>query len=109
MVFPETVNDSQTLETMERAWKRYRPYAGSPQRGGLCGGGTGGSRAIVEGATVVTLATGHPAKYPDLIKRVTGREPETNDPLVALRKESSPVAIIPPRIDALEAAIAGAC
>jgi threonine synthase len=108
MVFPEKVSDTQTLEAMERAWKRYGLMLDPHSAVGFAAA----ERALqgdMEGGHVVTLATGHPAKYPDLVKRVTGREPETNDPLVALRKESSPVAVIPPRIDALEAAIAGAC
>lgn len=108
MVFPEKVDDAATLASMERAWKRYGLMLDPHSSVGFAAA----ERAIagdLEDGHVVVVSTGHPAKHTELIRKTLGRDPETSAALDALRKETQPVATIAPRLDALEAAIAGCC
>jgi threonine synthase len=56
---------------------------------------------------IVVLATGHPAKQPEIMARITKRPPPMPDRLAGGRKMTEPICAIPPDISALEAAIAG--
>ncbi|WP_304222089.1 threonine synthase [Gracilinema caldarium] len=107
MVYSEKVNDEATLAAMERAWKRYGIHLDPHGAVGFAAAERLLSGDIEDGHVVV-LSTGHPAKYSDLVKKVTGKEPVTSETLHNLQKETSPVAVIPARLDALESAIAGA-
>lgn len=107
MVFSERVDDEATLAAMERAWKRYGIHLDPHGAVGFAAA----ERILagdIEDGHVVVLSTGHPAKYADLVKKVTGKAPISSETLDNLHKEVSPVAVIPARLDALESAIAGA-
>lgn len=107
MVYSESISDDVTLAAMERAWKRYGILLDPHGAVGFAAAERILARDIEDGH-VITLSTGHPAKYSDLVKKVTGTEPKSSDTLRALQQEVEPVAVIPPRLDALETAIAGA-
>lgn len=106
MVYSEKVDDEATLAAMERAWKRYGLHLDPHGAVGFAAAERLLSGDIEDGHVVV-LSTGHPAKYSDLVKKVTGKEPVTSETLQNLQKETTPVAVIPARLDALESAIAG--
>lgn len=108
MVYPDHIEDAQTLAAMERAWKRYGLQLDPHSSVGFAAA----ERMLagdLEDGHVVVLATGHPAKHADLVAKVTGRAPESSDTLRALSRECEAVAVIPPRLDALETVIAGCC
>lgn len=108
MVHPEKVDDNQTLVAMEKAWKKYSLLL-DPHGAVAYAAAERMRMSDLEDGHVVILSTGHPAKYADLVKDVTGIVPKMPDALGILSKESQPVAQIPARIDALEAVIAGCC
>lgn len=106
MVYSERVDDEETLSAMEHAWKRYGLHLDPHGAVGFAAA----KRLLtsdIEDGHVVVLSTGHPAKYSELVTKVTGKEPVTSETLQALNKEIAPVAVIPARLDALESAIAG--
>ncbi len=108
MVYPEKIDDAATLAAMERAWKRYGLMLDPHSAVGFAAA----ERAVsgdLEDGHVVVVSTGHPAKHVDLVRKTLGRDPETSATLTALGREVDPVATIPARLDALEAAIAGCC
>ena len=106
MVYSERVDDKETLSAMEHAWKRYGLHLDPHGAVGFAAA----ERLLtsdIEDGHVVVLSTGHPAKYSELVTKVTGKEPVTSETLQDLNKEIAPVAVIPARLDALESAIAG--
>ena len=108
MVFPETVDDAETAAAMERAWKRYGILL--DPHGAV--GYAAAERTLkddFENVHTVVVSTGHPAKKAAFVEKSTGAVCETTETLERLGREVDPVATIPPRIDSLEAAIAGCC
>lgn len=108
MVSAEAVNDIDTLKAMERAWKKHGLLLDPHSAVGY----VAAERALdgdLEDGHVVVLATGHPAKRAPVVERATGASCPVPDALRILGREVDPVATIPARIDALEAAIAGCC
>jgi threonine synthase len=105
MVYPETVGDRETLETIERVWKRYRLLLDAHSAVAFAAAERLALSKDFSGHIIV-LATGHPAKQAGLISKVTGQTVELPERLALLQKEVSPIARIPPQVDALQAAIA---
>ncbi len=107
MVYPMTVSDPATYASMERAWKKYRvlldPHGAVAFAAGECA-----LAGDLEEGHVVVLATGNPARSMEAVRVATGQIPEGNDDLVALSRVVDPVAVIPARLDALEAAVSAA-
>jgi threonine synthase len=106
MVYPETVTDGETLEAMKKVWERYHL---------LLDAHSAVAFAAAERLTlsrnfhghIIVLATGHPAKQAELVSKVTGQIVDLPERLDILQREISPIACIPPQVDALQAAIAG--
>jgi threonine synthase len=108
MVFPASVDERTTIDTIRRVWKRYGviidPHAAVA---------FAAAERLLErpdfadsDTHIVALATGHPAVEAELITEITGQTIRIPDNLMALRKQSDPIAIIEPQLDALEGAIA---
>jgi threonine synthase len=108
MVFPETVDDAATTAAMERAWKKYGLLLDPHGAVGYAAAERALTGDLDYGHGVV-LSTGHPAKKAEFVEKVTGAVCGIPARLEALAREVDPVAVIPARIDALEAAIAGCC
>ncbi|MCX7949099.1 MAG: threonine synthase [Treponemataceae bacterium] len=108
MVYPKSINDAETREAIRKAWETYKIHLDPHGAVGLAAAEKLLEEDLEDGHVVV-LSTGHPAKYADLLEELTGKRPVTPPHLQELEKESVPVSIIPPHIDALEAAIAGCC
>jgi threonine synthase len=107
MVYPASIGDELTLRTIEYAWKKYHvlidphtavAFAAAEQ--------IVAARQWSGHAHVVVLATGHPAKEADLVRSATGQTLGIPESVLALRKKTDPVAVIPPHLDAFEGAIA---
>ena len=105
MVFPAVIQDSETEQAMEYCWKRYKvlldPHSAVAFKATLKFAG----RGDFEGH-IVTLATGAPSRYSDLVGRVTGQTITVPPHLAALQKKSAPLAKIPCELAMLESAIA---
>ena len=106
MVYPESVDDGETLAAMERAWKKHGLLLDPHGAVGFAAA----ERMLkgdLEDGHVVVVSTGHPAKKAELVGKAIGRAVDVPPSLEGLRKVVEPVATIAPRLDALEAAIAG--
>ncbi|MDR0539554.1 MAG: threonine synthase [Spirochaetaceae bacterium] len=105
MVFPQVITDEETEKSMEFAWKRYNvildPHSAVAFMAALKHAG----RRDFDGH-IVTLATGHPARYPALLERVTGQKIDIPPRIALLQKKSEPLADIPCELDMLESVIA---
>jgi threonine synthase len=107
MVYPETISNELTLDTMERVWKTYNhildPYGAvafaAAER-------LSSSRDFNGHTHTVVLATSHPAKEADLVKQATGHTLEIPVKLSILEQKTEVIALIDPQLDALEGAIA---
>jgi threonine synthase len=107
MVYPASINDELTLNTMEKVWKQYHVLV-DPH--------TAVAFAAAESLSIsrewngqvhtVVLATGHPAREAALVLKATGQNVKIPEPLVEAQKKTDPVAVIDPRLEALEGAIA---
>ncbi|GAB1481964.1 threonine synthase [Treponema sp.] len=106
MVYPQKIFDSETLKAMERAWKKYGLMLDPHGAVGFAAAEKALESDLEEGHIVV-LSTGHPAKHQDLCQRIFKRQAEASEALLALQRESAPVASVPARLDALETVISG--
>jgi threonine synthase len=107
MVYPEAVNNRTTLDVMERAWKKYGVVLDPHGAVALAAAERlSASRDFSGQVHVVVLVTGHPAREAELIAQATGQLPTMPERLKALRKQTGPIALIDPQLDALEGAIA---
>ena len=105
IVFPAAIDDAETINTMEWAWKQYGLLL--DPHGAVA---MAAARKIRENVdkTIhsVILATGHPAKEAEMVRRATGAVIELPLKLRILKKRVNPMALIDPELDALESAIA---
>lgn len=108
MVYPQKVSDKETLEVMKRVWKKYGLIL-DPHGAVAFAGAERTLSYDLESGHVVVLSTGHPARFGKLVGDTLGVTAENPASLAELAHECEPVARIAPRIDALEAAIAGCC
>jgi threonine synthase len=108
MVFPDTINERATVMAMEKAWKTCK-FLLDPHGAVAFAAAQRLSRRAGFNGHVVALATGHPAKQAELVAQVTGQELEIPERFANLWKKTDPVAAIPPRLEALEGAIASCC
>jgi threonine synthase len=108
MVFPDSIDDKTTLMTMEKAWKTYKVLL-DPHSAVAFAAARRFSRGSAFNSHVVALATGHPAKQAELVAQATGEELAIPEKFAGLWKRTDPVAAIPPKLDALEGAIASCC
>jgi len=105
MVFPSSIDDSTTLRTMEFAWKRYGVVLDPHSAVAFAA-----ARDLLESEKyscphIIVLATGHPAREAELVETATGQKVPVPEKLTLLKKETEPIALIDPHLDALEGAI----
>ena len=95
MVFPETVNDEDTMKAMKEAYDRYGLLL--DPHGAV--GYAAARRALVgdlEFGHAVVVSTGHPAKHAAVVEKATGQRVEVPDALRDLSRIVPPVATINP-------------
>jgi threonine synthase len=107
MIFPISIDDKDTQLAMEKVWKKYGiiidphsavAFAAAEQ--------LSASRDFSGHAHVVVLCTGHPAKSAATIFESIGQRIAVPERLNIFHKETEPLAVIEPQLDALEGAIA---
>ena len=107
MVFSTSVDDKSTMESMEQVWKQYNILLDPHSAVAFAAAKRCYSQDLCNvDAHFVVLATGHPAKTPEVVSKATGQLIQIPDRLSMLRKKTDPIAIIDPQLYALEAAIA---
>ncbi|MDR0624539.1 MAG: threonine synthase [Treponema sp.] len=107
MVYPASINDELTLNTMEKVWKQYRVLIDPHTAVAFAAAESlSASREWNGQAHTVVLATGHPAKESALVLKATGQDIKIPEALAETRKKTDPIAVIDPQLEALEGAIA---
>ena len=109
MVFPASIDDNKTLNAMEQAWKQYGVLLDPHSAVAFAAAQDftkSGKFSGVSGVHTVILVTGHPAKESAIVKSATGQEVPLPEKLALLDKETSPIALIDPRLEILESTIA---
>jgi threonine synthase len=107
MVYPASIGDDLTLWTIEYAWKKYNIHIDPHTAVALAAAEQiAAAREWSGHVHTVVLATGHPAKYADMIRLATGQAISIPESLQSLQRKIDPIAIIPPQLDAFEGAIA---
>ena len=106
MLFAASIDDRRTVSAMEQAWKQYSMLLDPHSAVAFAA-----AQDFIEShkpsrAHVVVLATGHPAKEAELVKAATGQDIPLPEKLAFLKETVDPVALIDPRLDVLESAIA---
>ena len=106
MVFPDSISDATTVNTMEQVWKQYGLLLDPHTAVAFAAGRECIKSNRFPRAHIIVLATGHPAREAALIKTATGQKIMLTAKLRQLKKETDPIALIEPQLDALEGAIA---
>ena len=109
MVFPASIDNHATVKAIEQVWKQYGVLLDPHSAVAFAA-----ARDFIESgeypyAHMVVLATGHPAREARLVETATGQKLALPPRLALLKKESDPIALIDPHLDALEGAIASCC
>jgi threonine synthase len=105
MVVPESIDDATTISTIRTVWNKYGVML-SPAGAVAFAAAQRQAGSFDEGAHIVVLCTGHPARYPELFKEATGISPIVPDRLKTLQEGFDPIAHIDADLEALEGAIA---
>ncbi|MDR1870300.1 MAG: threonine synthase [Treponema sp.] len=107
MVYPSSIGDDLTLQTMEAVYKKYNVHIDPNTAVAFAAA----QKVIAErewncNAHTVVLATGHPAREASLAEETAGTSIDVPRSLLALKKKCEPVAVISPQLETLESAIA---
>ncbi len=103
-IWGATVSDDDTLISMKRAYDRWG-YVACPHTAVGLEAARRYRDETGDPTPQIVLATAHPAKFPDVVARAIGNEPQAPEPLAALQGErdsSVPIAATP---DALRAVL----
>ena len=108
MVFPASINDDLTVQTMETVYNKYKVHIDSNTAVAFAAA----QKKITERewnyrTHTIILATGHPAREADLTGETAGKNVNIPESILALKKKCNPIAVIPPQLEAFESAIAG--
>jgi threonine synthase len=107
MVYPASVDDALTLKTMDYVKNKYDvfidPHAAVAFAAAMKINST---HKWNSNTHTIILATGHPARFADIVKKATGKAIKIPDFILALQKKCEPIAVISPHLDILENAIA---
>ncbi|MCL2442584.1 MAG: threonine synthase [Treponema sp.] len=107
MVYPASINDNLTLETMEYVYKKYNAYIDPHTAVAFAAAQNISAREKWNGnINTIILATGHPARSANLAEKAAGKAIKIPQSLQILQKKCDPVAIIPPQLDVFENTIA---
>jgi threonine synthase len=107
MVYPASIRDDLTLQTIKYAWKKYKAcidphtavaFAAAEQ--------IASSQALRGHVHTVVLATGHPARVAGMVQKAIGQKMPIPEKILALQKKSEPIAVILPDLEAFKGAVA---
>ena len=96
MVGGEAVTDEDIIETMGRVYRTRSIFLDPHTAAGVCAAERYLSGDGAGDASVITLATAHPAKFPEIVRRATGTAAELPERLAeAMRRDKRSVRIEP--------------
>ena len=107
MVYPASVDDGFTVETMGSVWRKYGLHVDPHTAVAFAAAERTAEERKWKGHThTVVIATAHYAKEPGLAYEATGDNVEVPQKLLSLLKEIEPTVVISPNVDAFEGIIA---
>jgi threonine synthase len=107
MVFPASINNEQTMETIDYVQKKYKMFIDPHTAVAFAAARqVAGSNAWEGHMHTVILATGHYEKEADLVSKATGQNISVSGQFLSLKKKADPIVLISPNLDAFENAIA---
>ncbi len=96
MIGGEVVTDEDIIETMRRVFDSRNIFLDPHTAAGVCAAERYLAGEGAGDASVITLATAHPAKFPEIVRRATGTVAEVPERLEeAMRREKRSVRIEP--------------
>jgi threonine synthase len=96
------VDDAETLSVMKRMHNDHGMFVDPHTAVGIASA----ERCAEPGVPTITLATAHPAKFPDAVKKATGVEPPLPEHLSDLMHRAERIVDLPNDLQAVEAFVA---
>jgi threonine synthase len=106
IISPSFTDDASSEMAMESAWKKYGVLLDPHSASAFAAADDFIRSKKFHAAHTVVLATGHPAREAGLVKTATGQAVSLPEKLFILKKESDPITLIEPQLEALEGVIA---
>lgn len=101
MISGEIATDAQILETMRRAYQAAGVFLDPHTAAGVCAAERYLAGDGASDASVITLATAHPAKFPEVVERATGERPDLPRRLAEVMDRPKKAIPMEPTADAL--------
>jgi threonine synthase len=106
MVFPESIDDRTTLQTIKKVRERHGLFLDPQSAVAFAAAEKAAAEKDFYG-NIVVFATEHPARYAETIYKATGERIAIPDKLKAMEQKTEPVARIKNSLEGVESAIAG--
>ena len=100
-------DDEQTLATMKDVYQKSAMLIDPHTAVGLCAARQSVGVNYPKGQSIITLATAHPAKFPDAVRRATGQTPQLPEHLADLMSRPEKIVSLPNNLKAVQAFVAG--
>ncbi|MDA3016819.1 MAG: threonine synthase [Actinomycetota bacterium] len=100
-------NDEQTLATMQDVYKQSGMLIDPHTAVGLSAARQSAGVDYPKNTPMITLATAHPAKFPDAVRRATGQTPQMPEHLADLMTRPERSVSLPNDLQAVQAFVAG--
>ncbi len=101
MVGGEAVTDEEILDTMGRHYRAHGVFLDPHTAAGVCAAERYLDGEGASDASVITLATAHPAKFGEVVEQATGARPELPERLAEAMRREKQASAMEPSIDAL--------
>jgi threonine synthase len=102
-------NDEQTLATMRDVFQQSGMLIDPHTAVGLSAARQSVGVNYPKNQSIITLATAHPAKFPDAVRRATGQTPELPEHLADLMSRPERVTSLPNNLKSVQAFVAKCC
>ena len=100
-------DDEQTLATMKDVYQQTGMMIDPHTAVGLSAARQSVGVNYPKGQSIITLATAHPAKFPDAVRRATGQTPQLPEHLADLMSRPERIVSLPNNLKAVQAFVAG--
>ena len=100
-------NDEQTLATMKDVYQQTGMMIDPHTAVGLSAARQSVGVNYPKNQSIITLATAHPAKFPDAVRRATGQTPQLPEHLADLMSRPERIVSLPNNLKSVQAFVAG--
>jgi threonine synthase len=100
-------NDEQTLATMKDVYQQTGMLIDPHTAVGLSAARQSARVNYPKNQSIITLATAHPAKFPDAVRRATGQTPQLPEHLADLMSRPERIVSLPNNLKSVQAFVAG--